>query len=346
MGRAQRPLVIVPYRTYGTRSLLTVCGRLLRRRPLRAATPKDRRWRNLLAFYRHLRSDEVAGEQLVARLGGREAGGITDAEGYFTIALSVRGQRLTSFNKVEVHLEWDASVRASAEVMIPSSRARFGVISDIDDTVVETNALRKASMLLTVALSNAHTRKPFKGVAQFYRALHAGGANPFFYVSKSPWNLYPVLTEFFALQRLPDGPLLLRDYGLHMLSRGADHKGGSIEDILATYPKLPFVLIGDSGESDPEIYAGVLRRHPKRIRAIYIRSVDPAPGRIRAIEALAAQVAKTGCQLVLARDSEVAAAHAAAEGLVQPSELRSVRRGRVSDESIASRVAASTGVLK
>jgi phosphatidate phosphatase APP1 len=342
--RARRKLVIVPYRTYGTPRLLTVCGRVLRDRRLPASGPSSRRWRNLLAFYRHLESDEVAGVRVRARLGGHEVEGTADREGYFNLALKPPGKTSTS-NPVDVALADEPAVRATADVMVPSPRANFGVISDIDDTVVQTNVISKARMLLTVAFSNAHTRKPFKGVGAFYRALHAG-VNPFFYVSKSPWNLYPILCEFFDLQKLPHGPLLLRDYGLHLLRRSRDHKKNTIEDILATYPRLPFVLIGDSGEEDPELYAGVLRRHPGRIRAIYIRSVDPAPGRIRAIERLAAEVAKTGCQLVLAADSELAAAHAAAEGLIQPSELRRVREDRRSDESIASKAAASTGVLK
>ena len=334
----------MPYRTYGTPHLLNVCGRVLEDKRIPAPGAAARRWRNFVAFYKHLESDEVSGARVLARFGPLVSHGVTDREGYFSFDLPSQGTPRV-LNTVHLELASDASVRASAEVMVPSPRARFGVISDIDDTVIQTKVISKMRMLLTVALSNAHTRKPFKGVAAFYRALHAG-VNPFFYVSKSPWNLYPVLCEFFDLQDLPRGPLLLRDFGLHLLRRSKDHKRNTIEDILKTYPRLPFLLIGDSGEEDPELYAGVLRRHPERIRAIYIRSVDPAPARIRAIELLATQVAKTGCQLVLAADSELAAAHAAAEGLIQPSELRKVREDRRSDESIASKAAASTGVLK
>ena len=87
---------------------------------------------------------------------------------------------------------------------MPSQGARFGVISDIDDTVVTSNVTSKLRMILTVALTNARTRKPFKGVAAFYRALHAG-VNPVFYVSKSPWNLYAPIVEYLEVQGLPRG---------------------------------------------------------------------------------------------------------------------------------------------
>jgi phosphatidate phosphatase APP1 len=183
-------------------------------------------------------------------------------------------------------------------------------------------------MMVKLALSNSRTRKPFRGVAAFYRALHRDH-NPFFYVSKSPHNLYAPLVEFLQQQRLPAGPLLLRDYGLRMEK---DHKARVIEDILTTYPALRFILIGDSGEQDPEVYAAILSRFPERIRVIYIRSVDRSPKRMKAIEGLVEKVASTGCQLVLAADSEFAAAHAAAEGLIPTAKLARVRVDKTADK--------------
>jgi phosphatidate phosphatase APP1 len=121
---------------------------------------------------------------------------------------------------------------------------------------------------------------------------------------------------------------VLRDFGLRMKK---NHKHEAIEAILDTYPALRFILIGDSGEEDPEIYAAIVRRHPRRIRAIYIRSVDPRPSRAAAIQKLIAEVAPTGCQLVLAPDSEYAAAHAAAEALISARDLADVRADKKAD---------------
>ena len=257
--------------------------------------------------------------------------GITtaDREGYFRVELA--GRFAEGWNEVELELAERPEVRVTARALVPSPAARFGVISDIDDTVVYSNVTRKLRMVLMLALSNARTRKPFAGVAAFYRALHQGRSsspNPFFYVSKSPWNLYAPLVEYFAHQGLPAGPLLLRDFGWRMQKQ---HKETAIADILATYPKLPFVLIGDSGEHDPEIYAGIVHRFPSRIRAIYIRLVKPDAKRIRAVEKLVAEVAKTGCQLVLAPNTEIAATHAAAERLIAVEDLKKVRRDRERD---------------
>ena len=252
---------------------------------------------------------------------------MTNREGYFRIELKGSGY---GWSDVPLELSGDPSVCTVARVLVPSPRARFGVISDIDDTIVQTHVTSRLKMLLTVALTNAATRKPFAGAGAFYRALH-GGVNPFFYVSKSPWNLYPVLVEYLRLQSLPEGPLLLRDFSLRMKKQ---HKEESIEAILQTYPKLPFVLIGDSGEKDPEIYADVVRRHPKRILAVYIRSVGSDPRRLRAIEQLIEVVAKTGCQLVFSADSYAAATHAAGQGLIPAKDLRVVAKECLADASV------------
>jgi phosphatidate phosphatase APP1 len=341
LARIRNPWMILPYLGYGTPARITLAGRVLQDKGFRTTKDAQRRWRNLVAFYARLHAETKAGARVQARLGRREAEAVTDRQGYFHLELD--GLALApGWHDVALALAERPGVEAVGRVLVPSPKARFGVISDIDDTVVWTNVSSKLKMVLSLALSNARTRKPFKGVAAFYRALHAG-VNPLFYVSKSPWNLYGPLVEFFEVQGLPFGPLMLRDFGLRMNRR---HKTEAIERILATYPRLGFILIGDSGERDPEIYADIVHRHPRRVRAIYIRSVNPDPARVAAIEHLIEEVAATGCQLVLAPDSEYAATHAAAEGLIQASDLRAVRSDRKSDERSLSRAAASSGALQ
>jgi phosphatidate phosphatase APP1 len=196
---------------------------------------------------------------------------------------------------------------------------------------------------LMLARSNAYTRKPFKGVAAFYRALHDGAGgnehNPIFYVSSSPWHLFGQLLEFLRLQGIPIGPLMLRELGVRQLFKPKQHgndKLDKIERILRLYPQLQFVLIGDSGEQDPEIYAEVVRRHPQAVRVIYIRNVDPDPSRIEALDRLIDEVSATGTQLILAPDSVFAATHAAAEGLIRLEQLALVRSNKKDDEGGAS----------
>ena len=328
VAKLRDPVIILPYLGYGTPEKLTLHGRVLQDEGFPPARDAERRWRNLVAFFKRMESDVIPGARLRARLGNVEAQALTDRQGYFSIVLHATGAR-PGWHDVHLELVDAPEIRAIGRVLLPAPEARFGVVSDIDDTIVYSNVIRKLRMILGLAFSNARTRKPFKGVGAFYRALHAG-VNPVFYVSKSPWNLYAPLVEFMELQGLPAGPLVLRDFGLRMRK---NHKTEAIEDVLRTYPALPFVLIGDSGEQDPEVYSDIVRRYPKRIRAIYIRSVDPRPDRVAAVEALIAQVAPTGCQLVLAPDSEFAAAHAAGEGLIPATALAHVRADKKADLS-------------
>lgn len=315
-------------------------GRVLEDEGFAPPDPRARRWRNALEFLKRIESDEVPYARLRARLGSASQALRADREGYFRVALAARCR--AGWHEVRLELIDDPAVQAKGRVLVPPASARFGVISDIDDTVVDTGVERKLRMLVALALSNARTRKPLRGVAAFYRALHAG-ANPFFYVSKSPWNLYVPLVEYLRSQGLPEGPLFLRNLGLRM---PRDHKARAIGELLAAYPRLPFVLVGDSGEQDPEIYAAAVRRHPQRIRAIYIRSVNRRPQRRAALERLAAEVAGTGCPLVVAQDAQAAALHAAAEGLIQPSDLRAVRSDCRADAASPANPAASSGSLK
>jgi phosphatidate phosphatase APP1 len=325
LTRLRDPVIILPYLWYGTRERLFLCGRVLQDEGLRPTRDAERRWRNLVAFFKRMESDVVAGATLRARFQEIASETTSDRQGYFSVEM--RTEAAPGWNAVELELARNPQIRATGRVLVPPSEAQFGVVSDIDDTIVYSNVLSKWRMILSLAFSNARTRKPFKGVGAFYRALHRG-VNPVFYVSKSPWNLYLPLVEYLEVQGLPLGPLILRDFGLRMKK---NHKTEAIEAILQTYPALRFILIGDSGEEDPEIYAEIVRRYPQCIRAIYIRSVDPRPSRVAAVEKLIEQVAPTGCQLVLATDSEFAAAHAAAEGLIPATALAEVRADKKAD---------------
>jgi phosphatidate phosphatase APP1 len=339
------PLMIIPYLGYGTADKLLFGGRVLEDEGIAPGNSADRTWRNLVNMYRRFETDEVPGARIRARFQGAETEATTDREGYFNFEIRpVR--RLVSGQWQQVELELvdplppkDSPVRATARVLVPSATAGFGIISDIDDTVIASHVRNKLKMILTVILAHEHTRKPFAGVAGLYRALQRGAAgreeNPLFYVSNSAWNLYTLLLEFLNLQKIPLGPLLLRDFGDHLLfaKNSASHKKSNIKMILDSFPHLPFVLIGDSGERDPEIYSDVVKEYPTRIRAIYIRSIDQRPSRLAAIDKLIEEVRHTGSQVVLAPDSEFAAAHAAGEGLISTAHLAAVRSEKKKDRT-------------
>ena len=224
-------------------------------------------------------------------------------------------------------------------MIVPPPDAQFGVISDIDDTVLLSNVTHWISLARNTFLENAHTRLPFEGVAKLYQALRRGasgaGFNPIFYVSSSAWNLYDVLHDFFVVREIPMGALFLSEYNLDadtfIFENQHKHKVEAIETVLNTYPDLPFILIGDSSEKDPLIYREIVQHYPERIKTIYIRAATMSRKRDARIQAIVHEVEALGVPMVLVTDSYAAAQHAAEHGLIHPDALPTIRAARNQD---------------
>jgi phosphatidate phosphatase APP1 len=331
------PIEILPYRGYGTRDKLFLKGRVLETVGIRPPSVTDSRRRNLRNMVRRFLSSEIPHARMRACLrftrDGHELEAVADEEGFFDLRFYLEDPLKDSagWHPVELELLWprteEAGARARGSVLVPGD-ARFGVISDLDDTVVRSGVTNLLRMARIVLLSNAHSRLPFEGVADFYRALQLGSSgedsNPIFYVSSSPWNLYDMLEDFLDVHGVPAGPLFLKDWSPTTLRDHDRHKLGVIRTLLATYTNVPFVLIGDSGERDPEIYRQVVREYPGRVRAIYIRDVTTKE-RDAAVHAIADELKNMGVEMLLTADTVEAAEHAAEKGLISPTALAALR---------------------
>lgn len=323
--RGRGKLLIAGYCGWGTSGRAVLEGRVLRPRRLGEAAALDPRWRNALNIVRRLASREVGGVRVRGEVGGVFAEDVSDEEGYFRLDFRFREVMADGWHEAALSLP-ERPERASAPVRLVHT-ADFGVISDLDDTVLRTGAAKIWQMFATVILNNALTRLPFPGGPELYRALTAGPGgtanNPVFYVSSSPWNLFDLLWLFLGHNGLPLGPLLLRDWGLNFIGGGRAHKLEAIGRLFGLYPDLAFVLIGDSGERDPEIYAEVVRRFPGRVRAVYIRDVSGRRRGVR-VRLLARELRAHAVDLILAPDTLAAAHHAHATGLIGARGLREV----------------------
>jgi phosphatidate phosphatase APP1 len=142
-------------------------------------------------------------------------------------------------------------------------------------------------------------------------------------VSSSPWNLYDLLIDFLDLNEIPEGPLLLRDFGLDVNKESDNHMGHKFKEItqiLEAYPHLNFVLIGDSGQEDPKIYQKVVAQFPGRILAIYIRDVQLADREKIALD-ISRSLAAEKIEMVIVDNTVEAAEHAAKTGLIFTEEI-------------------------
>jgi phosphatidate phosphatase APP1 len=318
---------ISAYRGYAARSQAFISGRVLDNRSADKASDEDSFWRTLRNAYRRFETDEVPDVAVTVRFEGQEHTACTDAEGYYRFELPRTGGADLPALSAEVRATLRGTViSATHEIVAPTSEAQFGVISDLDDTVIETNVTSFLTAAKLTFIGNAKTRKPLEGVAALYAALQSGTAgravNPIFYVSSSPWNLYDLLVEFMDVNDIPHGPLFLRDYGLdrRKLFSAPSHreKLDRTLKIMSDFPELPFVLVGDSGQHDAGLYAEATTLHPTRIKAIYIRDVDPstATGRDDQVREHIKTAAQHGVPMLLAPDSNAMAHHAAEIGLI------------------------------
>ena len=329
---------ILVFRSYGTPTALHVRGRVTERKAVSGTTERASTWRNILDTLHRLDSDEIPGARIRARLGGRTWETTTDEEGYFVLDLDPAEPLAPGWHEVELELVESVGKperRVERErVLVPSVAADFGVVSDVDDTVIRTHSTDLLQTIATVFGGGARDRVVVPGIPAFYRALARGaddeGANPIFYVSRSTWNLYDLFEEFLDLNDIPAGPLFLADQRLieapSRLRGIASAKFDTIHTLLRTYPTLPFILVGDSGMHDPELYEGIVQNHPGRIRAVYIHDVSDAE-RDAQVQRIAASLAAQGVPLVRMTDVREAADHAAAQGWISARGRAEVHRG-------------------
>ena len=315
------PVRLQPYFGYRSRERLVLSARALRSgKPRFENRGRLQAMRTMLAQFA---SREEAGvrvtlEMDVAGIAMRHEA-VTDREGFvrFDIALDPPFDLPPEPVWEVVALRWfnrDGPQCVDGHVLAPGADSCLAVISDIDDTIIETGitggmrAIARNWRRLLAELPDDRIAVP--GSDLFYGALGGGQVlppgelrperripathRPFFYVSSSPWNLFAYLVAFQRAKGLPLGPLMLRDWGFDRATLGTGghglHKSAAIDAILAMYPELRFALIGDDTQGDLPAYAEAVRRDPGRVAAIFIRTTA---GRLSAEEEAAKSAIET-----------------------------------------------------
>lgn len=324
------PPALLVYRGYGTRYKVCLQGHVLDDPVVYEAQKGEKRRKTIrAAIWRYL-SIALPDIHLEVTFAGSTKKVVTDTTGAFSCVfefsepLSSSGWQTAHYKVLDEFSEPGAVTTATGDVLIIADNQNTGVISDIDDTVLISYSTEPYKKLRLVLLKNAYTRMPFENVGPFYSALHTGAALgaevPFFYVSSSEWNLYDFLEDFFREKQLPKGPFFLKELEtnpLNLLKKHTshNHKYLKAEHLIQTFPGMEFVLIGDSGQQDVDIYSRLAQNYPGRIRFIMIRAVS-TPGRHEQIRKQATQLAAVGIRLYLVKDTGEAWKIAAEEGLL------------------------------
>lgn len=214
----------------------------------------------------------------VSALGGTSALAPSKPNGHFEGQIALNAPADKSGDWIEIRaLTPPGEVRTFTGRVQLIGRRGVSVVSDIDDTIKISNVLDKREL---IANTFARAFRPTPGMAELYQGWASAGNVVFHYVSGSPWQLYPPIAEFVQRERFPLGSIHLRQFRLKdrsaaefLENRTLDYKLGVLDPLMRRFPDRQFVLVGDSGEKDPEVYAELAKRFPHAVKAILIRNV-------------------------------------------------------------------------
>lgn len=259
---------ILAYPGYGSTGWVRVLARVvLMRRSPRATNGTVRGWRSFMSV-------PVRGSHVEIEVDGVSHHVRADAGGLVDVVLEC--SLPPGWHSVVLRSQGAEAVDARVQVVDPEST--FGIVSDIDDTVMVTALPRPLLALWNTLVLSERARTPTPGMAVLYDRVtvrHPGA--PIMYLSTGAWNVAPALERFLSRNLYPDGVLLLTDWGptrQHWFRDGRKHKLRNLARLAEEFPKVRWFLVGDDGQHDPEIYAEFVRRHPAQSAAVAIRELS------------------------------------------------------------------------
>ena len=323
-------ITIKLYHGYGHSEQLVVYGHVFKLSPVPRKKYRKSFLRNTWALLRLFMVKPFADADIELQWEEQILFSKTDRDGFFKLEWKAQSPLPQGWQKVVATAKQNgiAIAETKGHVYIPY-QTQYGFISDIDDTFLISHSSNLRKRLFVLFTQNARTRKPFEGVVTHYQLLARSNTtedapNPFFFVSSSEWNLYEYILEFTRVNKFPEGVFLLNQLKRfsQLLKTGQNNHQGKftrIVRILENYPKQRFVLLGDSSQQDPYIYAAIVSHFPKQIHAVYIRDVY-AKNKQKAVDVLY-KIESKGVPCCFFQNSSGAILHSKKIGLIAETEL-------------------------
>ena len=322
---------VTPYAGYAHPSGVEIMGRVMEKRGEWSPLATDSRLSNLQGVGRLFATHERAYARATVEFEDERVSVTADEEGYLLTTLPpLPMPSATVWDEAVARLNDGSDDEPTPmPVLRVGSNARFGVVSDIDDTVMQTGAENIVRNLWTTFTGNALSRHVYSHVPELYRSLagfdrHANASdrerrNPIFYLSSSPWNLYTLIRDVLDGNGVPWGPIFLRDFGLdrNKFIKGThgQHKIGNASRLLAQFDGLPFILIGDLGQADAEVYAEIVRRHGTQVAGVILH--QPSDRSHEAKRGHVAEMERAGVPTLVTRDYREAIAFASERNWIE-----------------------------
>lgn len=270
---------VIPYIGYGVADHVRVFGRVVLRPGKKLPTALEafaetflsqRGWRNFVAA-------PVPRAKVLVKVDGREVEITADRGGCIDVTLRTENLE-PGWRYITLRTKDSPSVQAA--VLVVPEDERFGLISDIDDTIISTWLPRAFLAAWNSFVLTEGNRVAVPGMARLYQQflqLHPNA--PVIYISTGSWTTVPFLKRFMQRHGFPIGPMLLTDFGPTQNSwfrNGQMHKRRALAEIARDFPNITWLLVGDNGQHDPVIYREFSELRPDKVRAIAIRNLTSA----------------------------------------------------------------------
>jgi len=271
-GRGLTPSV-TGFPGYGGDGWVRVVGRVLIAPPVRDKAPGEyaslRGWRSFAAV-------PVGFAQVRVTIDGVPHDVVADRGGVIDTVLPA--QLPAGWQTLTLSVENGEPVESRVFVVAPE--VKFGIISDVDDTVMVTAIPRPLLAAWNSFVVDEHARQPVPGMAvMLERLTRENPGSPVIYLSTGAWNVAPTLMRFMTRHLFPAGSMLLTDWGPthdRWFRSGREHKETNLRRLAEQFPDIQWLLVGDDGQHDDEIYTQFAVENPGRVAAVAIRRLSPA----------------------------------------------------------------------
>jgi phosphatidate phosphatase APP1 len=282
--RARRALkrgylpTVLSYPGYGTSEWIRVLGRVVLARdprPGSRAERKNRRREESVRGWRSFISVPYSDVDVVVEVDGTSHTVRPDRGGVIDEVIPVDLE--PGIHTVSLRPERSEHA-ATSPVHVVAENASFGLISDVDDTVMVTALPRPLLAAWNTFVLDEHARVPTPGMAVLLERIAASHPDaPVLYLSTGAWNVAPAVTRFLSRNLFPPGALLLTDWGPthdRWFRSGRQHKEESLRRLVREFPNVRWLLVGDDGQHDEEIYGEFVQEHPQNVAAVAIRQLS------------------------------------------------------------------------
>jgi len=268
------------YNAYGNEHQLIVHGRTVIKEKRDEVGKKDSGFSNAWNKIDFFHSDELKNKKIFLTIGNEKFETKGDDEGYFRFNIKTVKKLTMGYKLVNLQIKDNKKIH-HAKATIIGSKKLVGIISDIDDTVVFSDVTKKVELFFNTFWKNYKQREVIPTmVKRFKKILSQNPPNKpsrLFFISGSPEQLFTPIEKFLEYNHFPQHITILK----HIHGDNKDplfdqfaYKIDKIENLITLYPKMQWVLFGDSGERDKEVYKFIKKKYPSSIRAYYIRDID------------------------------------------------------------------------